>query len=46
VQLEQQGTPLEDNEVWIAATALQYGYTLVTRDGHFDRVNDLKREHW
>jgi len=45
-QLEQQGSSLEDNDVWIAATARQHDLVLSTRDAHFDRVPDLKVERW
>jgi tRNA(fMet)-specific endonuclease VapC len=31
------GLPLDENDLWIAATALAAGAVLVTRDGHFSR---------
>ncbi|MBH8563731.1 type II toxin-antitoxin system VapC family toxin [Nostoc sp. CENA67] len=34
-KLRLKGRPLPENDIWIAALALQYGLTLVTRDGHF-----------
>jgi tRNA(fMet)-specific endonuclease VapC len=33
--LRQQGTPIPPNDVWIAATAMQYGLHIVTTDRHF-----------
>ena len=32
--LRRKGRPIPENDVWIAAVALQHGLTLVTRDGH------------
>jgi tRNA(fMet)-specific endonuclease VapC len=44
--LRQQGTPIPDNDIWIAASALQHSLVLVTRDVHFDEVNSLRRARW
>jgi predicted nucleic acid-binding protein len=41
--LMSKGQRLEENDNWIAATALHYSATLVYADGDFDRVNGLKR---
>ena len=46
VSLRRQGTPLPENDIWIAASAVQHSLTLVTRDGHFDRVPHLQRAKW
>jgi len=46
LQLRRQGHPIPENDVWIAATALQHGLTLVTRDSHFDVVEGLLLEVW
>lgn len=40
-RLKLQGTPLPENDVWIAATCLQHGLTLLTLDQHFDRIEGL-----
>ncbi len=40
------GLMLPENDLWIAATALQYGLTLVTRDHHFTWVAELTLEQW
>jgi tRNA(fMet)-specific endonuclease VapC len=45
-QLRLKGRPIPDNDLWIAAVALQYRYTLVTRDAHFDNVDGLKLQRW
>ncbi len=45
-RLRIKGRPLPENDVWIAALALQYGLTLVTRDAHFQEVEDLQTVAW
>jgi len=40
------GQMLPDNDLWIAATAVQYGLTLVTRNHHFTWVAGLTLEQW
>lgn len=44
--LQAKGRPIPENDIWIAATARQYDLTLVSRDGHFGEVEDLKVEAW
>ena len=41
--LAQHGTPIPDNDIWIAATALETGTRLVSYDRHFDSVGGLIR---
>ncbi|MDO8587858.1 MAG: type II toxin-antitoxin system VapC family toxin [Armatimonadota bacterium] len=45
-QLAAQGKLLEDNDLFIAATALSRGLTLVTHDRGFGRVPNLQLEDW
>lgn len=40
------GRPIPENDMWIAAIAMQYGLTLVTRDEHFKQVDGLLLETW
>lgn len=41
--LRQSGTPLGDNDLWIASTALELDTELVTRDRrHFDKIPGLR----
>ncbi len=44
--LESQGLNLDDNDLWIAATALTHGNLLVTRDQIFSQVPGLQVEDW
>jgi predicted nucleic acid-binding protein len=44
VQLKRAGTPVPDNDLWIAALALEHDLTLITRDRHFERIAQLPRE--
>jgi predicted nucleic acid-binding protein len=44
--LESQGLNLDDNDLWIAATALTLGNLLVTRDQIFSQVPTLQVEDW
>jgi tRNA(fMet)-specific endonuclease VapC len=45
-RLGRKGRPLPDNDLWIAAVAQQHGLTVVSRDKHFQEVNNLKVEVW
>jgi tRNA(fMet)-specific endonuclease VapC len=36
-----QGTPVPTNDLWIAATAMQYGLKLITTDNHFRNVPQI-----
>ena len=44
--LESQGLSLDDNDLWIAATAIALGHILVTRDQVFTQVPGLQIEDW
>lgn len=44
--LRLKGTPIPENDIWIAATAIQHNLTLVTRDDHFQKVDGLLVERW
>jgi predicted nucleic acid-binding protein len=43
VQLKRAGTPVPDNDLWIAALALQHDLLLITRDKHFKNIPQLLR---
>ena len=46
VRLKRTGQPIPANDAWIAALALQHGLPILSRDGHFDAVPDVRRETW
>lgn len=43
---QSRGTPLDENDLWIAATALSMNAILVTTDSDFQRVSGLRIENW
>jgi predicted nucleic acid-binding protein len=43
VQLKRGGTPVPDNDLWIAALVLEHDLTLITRDQHFQKIPQLLR---
>ena len=45
-QLRKDGRPIPENDIWIAAIALQDDLTLVSRDTHFGYVKGLSLEMW
>jgi predicted nucleic acid-binding protein len=45
-QLRRGGTPLPENDVWIAALALQHDVTIVSRDAHFAHVEGVRSVRW
>lgn len=45
-QLRVKGKPIPENDVWIAAIAVQYQLRLLSCDQHFDDVDGLIRIQW
>ena len=45
-KLLDKGKPIPENDIWIAAVAMQNNLIFVTRDGHFSEIEDLKFEKW
>ncbi len=45
-RLRLKGRPIPENDIWIAAVALQHGLPLATRDEHFNKVDGLRTENW
>ncbi|XOF33780.1 MAG: type II toxin-antitoxin system VapC family toxin [Candidatus Electrothrix sp. YB6] len=44
--LRRKGRPIPENDIWIAATALQHDLTLVSRDVHFSAVEGIRLSKW
>lgn len=45
VSLRRKGKPIPTNDLWIAATALQQGYVLLSFDAHFKVIDGLVLTH-
>jgi tRNA(fMet)-specific endonuclease VapC len=41
--LRQKGTPIPENDLWIAALCVEHQVPLAAFDAHFDAIDDLKR---
>lgn len=39
--LTRKGKPIPDNDIWIAAMALQHDLNLFTTDGHFAEIDNI-----
>ncbi|MFL6230609.1 MAG: type II toxin-antitoxin system VapC family toxin [Pyrinomonadaceae bacterium] len=44
--LQAKGRPLPENDIWIASIARQHGLTVVSRDSHFNDIDQLALEVW
>lgn len=44
--LKERGTPIPENDVWIAALAREHGLPILTRDAHFHRVPGVSVQDW
>ncbi len=44
-QLKQDGHPIPENDMWIAACAMAYDLTVVTADKHFSLIKDISIEN-
>jgi tRNA(fMet)-specific endonuclease VapC len=45
-RLRKAGTPIPENDIWIAALAMEYGLPILSDDRHFDRVNQVRQIAW
>lgn len=45
-ELKDKGTPIPENDIWIAALSFQYNIKLACRDRHFEYIDNLKFEKW
>jgi tRNA(fMet)-specific endonuclease VapC len=46
LELKKKGRPIPENDIWIAAIAIQHGLALITRDAHFKFIDNLILESW
>lgn len=44
--LKAKGTPIPENDIWIAALAEQHQLILSTRDMHFNNIDSISTESW
>jgi tRNA(fMet)-specific endonuclease VapC len=44
--LSRAGTPIPENDIWIAALAIEHQLPLAARDSHFAKVSGLITLHW
>ena len=45
-ELSVKGHPIPENDIWIAAIAIQHDLILISRDAHFKEVDNLKVITW
>jgi tRNA(fMet)-specific endonuclease VapC len=43
LRLSRQGTPIPQNDLWIASVCIEHGVPLMSDDSHFDRTPALRR---
>lgn len=44
--LDSRGQRIPENDLWIAAVAIECAMTLATADAHFSRIGGLSVMHW
>ena len=44
--LKRKGTPIPENDIWIAVLAKEHDLPIVTRDKHFNNLTDIKLVEW
>ncbi len=44
--LYKKGKPIPSNDIWIAAVAKQHNLLLITRDKHFEEIDNLQIRSW
>ena len=44
--LSKQGTPIPENDIWIAGLAKEFDLPIVTRDKHFKHIPSIKVMEW
>lgn len=46
LQLKQNGSPIPENDIWIAASCIEVGVELLTQDNHFTAIDGLSVVRW
>ena len=46
LELKKIGRPIPENDIWIAASCLEYDVALLSRDTHFDHIPKLQVIKW
>jgi tRNA(fMet)-specific endonuclease VapC len=46
LELKKRGTPIPENDIWVAALARQFSLEVVSKDAHFDVIDRIKRRDW
>jgi tRNA(fMet)-specific endonuclease VapC len=44
--LWQAGTPIPTNDIWIAASAMEYGLRVITTDEHYDKISQIMVDYF
>lgn len=45
-ELKEAGTPIPWHDIWIAAQARQHQFKVLTKDGHFGKVQNMQILNW
>lgn|SRR5215217_1469114 len=45
-ETHRRGRPIPENDVWIAALAIEHDLTRITRDARLDHITGLALDHW
>ncbi len=46
LKLKKAGSPIPENDIWVAATCLDLDVPLLSKDGHFENIPDLEVINW
>ncbi len=44
--LRRKARPIPENDLWIAALSIQHSFRLITKDKHFEFIDNLNYENW
>jgi predicted nucleic acid-binding protein len=45
-ELKSSGTPIPENDIWIAALSFEHSLPVVSRERHFDKIRRFNRISW